>query len=274
METPRTSVWACLPAVLSRGRWSLFLVLALLVLTMSPAWADCAPDASERDAAFPSAIEVSALIGSGRIICKELVFQGELQADTGRAFEPVLRFRDGAGRHYLVLPRANSAGRFVRSLVYGVELRFLGRTPGGLPLAVQGTAEPRRPYEGDIRESDPRLDEIKQKLRRGEAPPGEIRLRYGGTRGDHAMFYDLVGRQLYFRYREDRFDRRGDRKVKGLIEGQAYLVSGAYRGARLGEVVSPPGSPNYNSLLENEDSTLEYDFGAAVPLRMEQILFR
>ena len=251
--------------------------LVFLLLVCLPgvrAWADCLPDAAERDPAFPSADQVKALIGSSRIICKALVYLEETRVDTGRAFEAVLRFRDEAGRRYFILPETSSGGRFLPLLAYGLEFRFVGRTPTGMPLAVQSPNPPRRPYEGDIRERDARLEQVKEQLRKGEATPATLRLRYGGTRNDYAIFYDLVGREILYRYREDRFDRRSDKKVRGLIEGQAYQVSGQFLGARLKEVLAAPGSGEYMRFLADEDSTLEYDFGAALPLRLEQILLQ
>ena len=246
----------------------------VFLLSVGVVRADCRPDAAERDPSFPSADQVTALIGSSRFICKAVIYLGRVQTDTGRAFEPVLRFRDAAGRGYYVLPAASSRARFVPHLAYGLEFRFLGRTPGGMPLAVQSPNPPRRPYEGDIRESDMRLELLKERLRKGDTAIPALRLRYSGTRDDYAVFYDLVGRELLYRYREDRFDRRGDRKVKNLIEGQAYAVAGRFLGARLRAVLAVPGSPDYASFLANDDATLEFEFESAVPLRMEQILLQ
>ncbi|MCB1327318.1 MAG: hypothetical protein KDK35_18925, partial [Leptospiraceae bacterium] len=90
---------------------------------------------------------------------------------------------------------------------------------------------------GDLEESDLRLSGLTASLQEGATPPGELRLRYSGPRGDYLAFYDLDGHEGYFRYREDRFDRRSERKLRELIPGQAYLVRGSLTGLLTAEGV-------------------------------------
>lgn len=252
------------------------LYTAILALCIVPTvvLADCVPGHQERETDFPSADRVGALIGNGRSICKSLVYISRAAADTGAAIEPVLHFRDSAGRSFLMLASSVSdADRFLDRRVYGLQFSLVGLTPQGIPLAVQKN-DPQRPYEGDIRESDLRVEEIKAALAKGEPAPAALRLRYRGTQGDFAVFYDLLGRQLFYRYREDRFDRRAEKKLVGLIEGQAYLVSGTFLGLRLEGAFAAPGSAEFKQFLSNRNGALEYEFGSATALRVEQILFR
>ncbi|MCR9143464.1 MAG: hypothetical protein NXI24_14535 [bacterium] len=130
-------------------------------------------------------------------------------------------------------------------------------------------------YQGDIREDDLRVSQIFAQMRErpGENPPEELRLRYGGPRGDYLSFYDLEGRDIYFRYREDRFDRRADKKVRELIEGQAFRVRGEFRGVLVDGVFYPAGRDDYPEALREAGAILAYSYTSAFPLRMEQILY-
>lgn len=128
------------------------------------------------------------------------------------------------------------------------------------------------PYEGDIREEDPRVREILIDIQAGD-PPATIKLRYRGTYEDYAVFYDLDGRNVYYRYREDRFDDRAERKLRGLIEGQAYAVEGQYQGILFRGQLFTEDDEEYDELLDHNSITIVYDFTAARPLRIDQILF-
>ena len=113
-------------------------------------------------------------------------------------------------------------------------LPLIGGASGDGILRAQSFAQSPAPepaqsperYTGDIRQSDPRAAEILAALREGTQPPTELRLRYSGTRGDYLAFYDIEGRDIMYRYREDRFDRRAEKRIQDLIAGQAYRVSG------------------------------------------------
>ena len=142
---------------------------------------------------------------------------------------------------------------------------------GGLSILGAQSSEQR--YTGDIRETDPRVREIVAGMRSGGAAPEEIRLRYGGKRGDYLAFYDLEGRYVYFRYREDRFDRRAEKKIVDLIEGQAYRVRGNFRGLVLDGVFFSGDAPTYQDALKQSDCILAYDYDRAYPLRLDQILY-
>lgn len=130
-------------------------------------------------------------------------------------------------------------------------------------------------YRGDIRESDIRVSEIFESIRKqpGEVPPEELRLRYSGPRGDYIAFYDLEGRDIYFRYREDRFDRRAEKKIQTLISGEAYRVKGEFQGVVLDGVFFEAGTAEYREAIQEKGGVLAYTYGSAFPLRMEQILY-
>ncbi len=155
-------------------------------------------------------------------------------------------------------------------------LAFLLLMPGilNLSIAAQSASEP-QPYSGsDIRETDPRVKEIRERyLAQNTAPPETWRLRYSGKRGDYLAFYDLEGRQVFYRYREDRFDRRAEKRVSDLIEGQAYNVRGKFTGLVLDGIFTSVGDEKFNEYFGNASSIPAYDYIDAAPLRFEQILY-
>ncbi len=131
------------------------------------------------------------------------------------------------------------------------------------------------PYTGDIREDDPRVRQILAEMRNApdENPPEEWKLRYGGPRGDYLAFYDLEGRDVYFRYREDRFDRRSEKKRQELIAGQGYRVRGRFQGVLVDGVFFAADSGNYPDALREPEALLAYEYVSVFPLRIEQILY-
>ncbi|MEQ9365977.1 MAG: hypothetical protein RIF32_17165 [Leptospirales bacterium] len=145
----------------------------------------------------------------------------------------------------------------------------------GLLFFVFSNQAPPAGYTGDIRENDLRVRQIFAEMREqpGANPPGELRLRYGGTRGDYLAFYDLEGRDIFFRYREDRFDRRAEKKTRELIAGQAYRVRGEYTGVIVEGVFFAAGAEEYPEALQNSAAVLAYNYGSAFPLRLEQVLY-
>ncbi len=133
---------------------------------------------------------------------------------------------------------------------------------------------PDTPYEGEIRESDIREREIRQSMMRGEAPPVTLRLRFRGERlWIYLAFYDLEGREIWFYYREDRFDDRGKKKIRNLVKGAAYEVKGEYMGLYGRDRLIAPGDPLYQEALADSDSRLVYRYTGSLPLKLEQILF-
>ncbi|MBI3394704.1 MAG: hypothetical protein HY042_02605 [Spirochaetia bacterium] len=245
------------------------------VITVAVVLALCSATAS----LLPETIDLPGLRGlaqNGRVIKQELQYLSRAVCDTGTAIEACLFFRDESGRRYVVV--GGVSGDMVVNRFYRLELRVTGFTPSGLPVARPAgrTAllqEAASPYEGDIRESDPRVGEIKKKISSGEPPPEKIRLRYGGERGDFLSFYDLEGKEILFRFREDRFDDRGADKARGLIAGQAYEVSGRFTGLLLRSKFTARAAAEFAKEITDQNALLVYDFTEALPLRLEQILF-
>lgn len=128
-------------------------------------------------------------------------------------------------------------------------------------------------YAGDVRENDPRVFEIRKGLLGGTTAPAALRLRYSGRRGNYAAFYDLDGVQLYYRFRNDRFDLRSLRKLGFLVPGQAYLVRGGFLGVWFEGKLIVTSEAVFGGFLKDENSTLTFEFQGASPLRVEQILF-
>lgn len=151
---------------------------------------------------------------------------------------------------------------------------------GGLLDRLQLTAitssglfaqEKEKPYEGDIRESDLRRRELIEQIKKNEIPTS-IRLRYSRREGDFLEFYDLEGKPIYYKYREDRFDSDGDARIQFLISGGAYEVTGKFLGVyRLSKLYSPE-SPEFSTQLDDPNSIPVFLFKSARALRTDQIL--
>lgn len=236
---------------------------------------------------------IHGLIHNGRIVEQNLLFLRAEEIDTGFSFQRCFLFRDAAGRTLYLLPSDLEEGELRRGAFYRFSLRFLNYSPGGRPIARLAETERERrladleamqdgdadgnggirPYEGDITEDDPRVDEVRANIVEGQAPPQSLKLRYGGARGNYVSFYDIEGRVIYYRYREDRFDRRAERKIRGLVEGQAYRVEGGLRGLLADEKFIARTDAVFPQLLPDEDSILVFEFEGAYPLRIDQILF-
>lgn len=219
---------------------------------------------------------IHALMHNGRPVEARLLFTGERMLDTGVAFEPCFEFQDETGRRTWFLARGLSVSELRSGRYYQLRFQFVRYTPRGVPVAqlMQASSPPTREgYEDDIRETDPRVEEIRARVAAGGDAPAEIRLRYSGKRGDFLAFYDIEGREMFFRYREDRFDRRAERRVADLIEGQAYRVKGRFVGLLLNSQWIARGAPEYAAAVQNPDCVLTYEYESAYPLRADQILF-
>ncbi|MCA9809092.1 MAG: hypothetical protein KC473_02045 [Candidatus Dadabacteria bacterium] len=139
----------------------------------------------------------------------------------------------------------------------------------GLLLSSAMLASP-----GDLEEGDQRLSGLAADLLNGVSPPGELRLRYSGPRGDYLSFYDLDGHEAYFRYREDRFDRRSERKLRELIPGQAYLVRGSLTGLLTAEGVPISlTAPAWRDELARGNVRLVFEYQGVRPLILDAILY-
>lgn len=123
----------------------------------------------------------------------------------------------------------------------------------------------------EIRESDPRVKEIRQELAAGTVRE-DFRLRYGGTRGDYLTFYDRINDEIYFRYREDRFDTRSAKRIRNLIEGEPYRAFGTFSGVILADIWYPRSHPDFVKLINDPQSIPVFDYIRAESLRLEEML--
>ncbi|MBX7059161.1 MAG: hypothetical protein K1X75_13930 [Leptospirales bacterium] len=247
---------------------------ALLVATLLSAART--PAASPAQFSDFSHAELRSLRGSRRSLHEELLFRGLRRADTGRAYESVRVFEDAAGRTVYFLSEGFENTNMRTNERYRLAFRIFGFAPGGQTLAQLSSPQQDAsdsPYEGDIRENDPRLDEIRKAMQQGQTPPASIRLRYSGVRGDYLSFFDLDGREALFRYREDRFDRRAERRIAPIIAGQAYEVRGNFLGLLASGQWIDRNAAEFGGRLGIGDSTLVFEFVDARPLRLDQALF-
>lgn len=251
------------------GVWLAVLALALVLPAPSPRTV-AAEELSSR--------KIRSLIFNRRMIRKEYEFRGRETVDTGRSVEECLVFRSTAGNRIYLLESGLAKRFFLPNGNYTLELRFVGYSRHGIPLARAAgrsalVRQNETPYEGDITEKDLRVKELREQLLRGRAAPNEIRLRYSGKRGDYLSFYDIDGEEIYYKYRDDRFDRRAEERVANLIPGQAYTVSGAFLGLLLKNRLVLRGNRSFRDDLQNADSIPAYEYKTATPLRLDQILY-
>ncbi|MBE7436920.1 MAG: hypothetical protein HS115_00585 [Spirochaetales bacterium] len=213
--------------------------------------------------------DLSALVHSQRPVELLLTYDGLQKFETEDEIARGFRFLSEAGSKLYVLGQ----GSFQERSNYTLEIVLLGFARDGKPYArlLRDSGENR--YQGDIREEDLRIREIKSAIERDENLPAELRLRYSRAVGDYLAFYDLEGQEIYYRYREDRFDRKADRIREGLFSGQAYLVAGELLGLSLASEFIPRADTRFRELLTKNESVLTYRFSGARPLRIEQILF-
>lgn len=221
---------------------------------------------------------ILSLSQNGRPLLQDWQFLQTKTIDSGVAIENLLLFRDIAGKHYYLRKTGIERKEFLPGRFYTVEVQFKAITLGGLPITEASDREKilvsqDKPYEGDIRESDPRVVEIKSRIESGQPAPQSIRLRYSHPEGDFLAFYDLDGKVIYYKYREDRFDDRGEKILRGLIKGQAYLVKGSFLGVIHSGNFSQLGTESYAKDMKESSSILVYQFQSVEPLRLEQILF-
>lgn len=155
--------------------------------------------------------------------------------------------------------------------------RFDGARSASIPRrslpSFEGVRAP-EPYEGDLKEKDLDVEGIKKALALGQSAPERVRLRYSGISGVvYLSFYDLRGREILYRFREDKFDTPGERWLSRLTEGGAYEVKGSFEGLLFRDTLIPPGDPKFASVAALKDSIPLYTILDLYPLRMEQIIF-
>lgn len=128
-----------------------------------------------------------------------------------------------------------------------------------------------QPWEGDISETDLRRRQLIVLIKKKQIPPW-MKLRYSRTESDFLVFYDLEGKDIYFRYREDRFDLDAEKRIAHLTKGEAYDVAGTFAGVMLYSVLYSDENAKFLEMLEKTDSVPVFLYKSARPLRADQIL--
>lgn len=138
--------------------------------------------------------------------------------------------------------------------------------------SVTNAAPADQPWEGDITETDLRRRDLMGLIQKKQIPPA-LKLRYSRTESDFLVFYDFEGKDIYFRYREDRFDSDAEKRIAHLASGEAYEVTGPFSGLMLYSVMYSEENPGFPEILQKPDALPVFVFKAARPLRIDQILF-
>lgn len=148
---------------------------------------------------------------------------------------------------------------------------------GLLCLVASGTAQAQpagsAPYEGLLRESDMRLFQFRDALKEQKPLPDFLYLRYRGREWNHVVFYDLDGKEALFRYRTDRFDDLAERKIRDLLPGQVYRLPVKFVGLIERRIVYPPGTPDFQRLLDSDAGRPAFEFLSAEPRQPDFIIY-
>ena len=80
-------------------------------------------------------------------------------------------------------------------------------------------------------EQPDRIDEIREKM--VDVFPDKWKLYYQGTKDDYVIFYDIAGREVWFRYRRNKFDDEGIQSIRFLVSGILYEIKGEFSGMYL-----------------------------------------
>lgn len=276
------------PEAGARSQRFLWMPLALMLTLLAPGQMQARP---------PQTLdEYTSLMGRERAVNVRLQFLGIRQVDTGFSIEDRFVFRSPDGveflvrlewNHALALQQVQSGSElapFRMNHVYELDLKFQRQTATGL-LIVKATpaevwelrlAREIPAYTGDITEQDLRVRELLQMVKANEALPQEYRLYFSRRETLHLVFYDIEGKELRFQYRKDRWETDELKKVRFLIPGAAYAVSGDLKGLVMDDRTVPLTDEEFNQVLENrsmEEFFLLFEFESAVPLRKDQILY-
>ncbi|WP_108927598.1 LIC_11959 family protein [Leptospira johnsonii] len=86
-------------------------------------------------------------------------------------------------------------------------------------------------YRGTITLQEPRALDLKESLTDSSPNyPETIKLYYQGLKENYVVFYDWNGHTLYYKYRDNKFDKRLRKYVSRLASGAPYEVTGEYQG--------------------------------------------
>ncbi|MBK8395626.1 MAG: hypothetical protein IPL26_10335 [Leptospiraceae bacterium] len=143
-------------------------------------------------------------------------------------------------------------------------------------LFIAADPVPVEKYKGDISEKEKRVRDYKKEITDvSYSFPQQLKLFYKKTYSDYAVFYDLNGDEVYYRYRRNKFDSDGEKTLTGLFSGQTYRVNGEFAGvARFTDVLNNNILPYPVIYLKNKedrwwsyDSTEKYDMITADHLK-------
>lgn len=119
-------------------------------------------------------------------------------------------------------------------------------------------------YEADIHSTDKRINDSRN-IKDHQSFPNTWRLYYKGIHGNYAVFYDLNGMDVYFRFRYDKFDLDGLAKLDGIQAGIGYQV----RGTLIGMFVY---RESQSPMIESWKVRLQKDFTPEQIQNMDNIL--
>jgi len=129
-------------------------------------------------------------------------------------------------------------------------------------------------YEGLLRDSYLRINQLKEKLAKGEQPPQVLKLIFSGYMGNFLEFYDKKGESVFIRYREDRFDKKSIKKYSEIIPGLAYEIDVELKGVKMLEKMTPFSNiQEFQKIVKNEDAVLIFKIFGLRILRLKQIRF-
>lgn len=144
---------------------------------------------------------------------------------------------------------------------------------GSLMICVHAIGTQPVKFQSDLKQTDLRVDALRALILGGKNAPRKMRLRFSRLELDFAVFYDLVGQEILYKYREDRWDKRAEKKIDDLIPGQAYEVQGSWIGIYAEDKIWPDSAQNFRERLSNRDNRLVFQYDFVKPLRLEQILY-
>ncbi len=128
-------------------------------------------------------------------------------------------------------------------------------------------------YSGKIKEKELRLSQLQTMIKLKQPIPKDITLLYSRKKGNYLIFYDIEGRNAYYRYRRDRFDKQAEKKIpKFLIKGQSYQIKGILEGLLYKGKLLKKDSKMFIEKLESTDSLLIFRFISAIPRYIEKLL--
>ncbi|MCC5816664.1 MAG: hypothetical protein JJT78_18080 [Leptospira sp.] len=86
-------------------------------------------------------------------------------------------------------------------------------------------------YYGSLNPQEPRIKDFKESINE-ENPnyPEEMHLFFQELAGDFAIFYDLDGHTVHFKYRRNKWDYEAMESVHNLLSGRTYRVKGKFLG--------------------------------------------